>query len=430
VRIGVVGADYGIEIVDNAGNSVLLANGTVVANAIKAGTLDCNLITVANLSASVIVTGSLSATRISGGILDCNLMTVSNLNAGSITVGTFSNPNDRFTTGSLSGVKIADGTITGDKLLVNTIYADRIVTHSLTTDQLAYNGVNASVLINNTVTGGTGGKISLATITDANIGSLNAGKITAGQLTVGGSGAVSTIYLRRSSSSTPSEGDTFIRWEGGSRMWSDSSNRIGINSIGGELYLYVNSNQIAYFGSGNINLYQHLHVPNIDLALGGNEGSISNIDRLSGYNDLHIVGNGDVYFPRDGSDNAGVRFAWGTGKIYSYSSSINLGGTDKTAIVPTKEGYKALYCAESPEVWFFDFCESKEKIDPTFLEVTVAPYRFIKCEDGGYQVWGKRKGHEDKRFEVKNQEEFEKNEAFLNIPKISVQFTKKGDKLL
>jgi len=454
VRIGVIGADYGIEIVDNAGNSVLLANGTVVANAIKAGTLDCNLITVANLSATVITTGSLSATRISGGILDCNLMTVQNLSAGAITVGTFASPNDRFTAGSISGIKLADGTITGVKLVAYTIQADNIATNAISSDKIQAGAIIASKISVTdlasisanigTITAGnitaniiTAGTLNVARIADSSLlnaklgNDLSANKITAGQLTVGGAGAVTAIYLRRSSSSTPGEADTFIRWEGGSRMWSDNSNNMGINAIGGSMYIYTNSGQRMYISSGNTNIYSNtLYCHNINLSLDGVvESSISNIDRLIGYNDLWIVGKGDIRFPRDDSDNAGVRFQWGTGKIYSYSSSINLGGTDKTAIVLTKGGFKALYCAESPEVWFFDFCESKEKIDPTFLEVTVAPYRFIKCEDGGYQVWGKRKGHEEKRFEAKTQEEFEKNEEFLNIPKISVQFTKKENNL-
>jgi len=89
VLIGKINGDYGIKIVDNAGSEIILANGTIVADAIKTGTLDCDLITVANLDAGSISTGYLSATRIQGGTLDCGTMTVSSLDAGSITVGTF-----------------------------------------------------------------------------------------------------------------------------------------------------------------------------------------------------------------------------------------------------------------------------------------------------------------------------------------------------
>lgn len=90
--------------------------------------------------------------------------------------------------------------------------------------------------------------------------------------------------------------------------------------------------------------------------------------------------------------------------------------SNKTAIVETSKGFNALYCMESPEVWFMDFCESKDKIDPLFLEVTTPPYHFIKCEDGEYQVWGKRKGHEKLRFEKKTKSEADENNRFWAMP--------------
>jgi hypothetical protein len=36
---------------------------------------------------------------------------------------------------------------------------------------------------------------------------------------------------------------TKLRWVGGTRIWSDSSNRMGINSIGSPMYIYVNSTE-------------------------------------------------------------------------------------------------------------------------------------------------------------------------------------------
>lgn len=97
-------------------------------------------------------------------------------------------------------------------------------------------------------------------------------------------------------------------------------------------------------------------------------------------------------------------------------SNFSINGNAKSAIVPTSQGYNALYCAEAPEVWFFDFCETKKKIDPMFLEVTEGKMRFIKC-DKGYQVWRRRKGHAHKRFEHKSALQFYKNEAFLSLAK-------------
>lgn len=243
---------------------------------------------------------------------------------------------------------------------------------------------------------------------------INASQITAGSITVGGSNQPAALIIQHSTNDTNSR----LRFEGGSRIWEDSGNDMGLNALGGEFVIYTNSGQRAYFGENNINLYPSTtYIKNINMSFDGqSEGTISNLDRLMGYNDLRIIGNGDVTFKRDTSDNNGVRIEWGTGKIHSYSSSIDLAGTDKTAIVPTSQGYKALYCAEAPEVWFFDFCQTKKDIDPLFLEVTEGEMKFIKCEDG-YQVWRRRKNHNYKRFETKTALQFKKNEEFLQLAK-------------
>jgi hypothetical protein len=106
------------------------------------------------------------------------------------------------------------------------------------------------------------------------------------------------------------------------------------------------------------------------------------------------------------------------------NTKISMNGFDlrltssKTAIVPTSEGFNALYSAESPEVWFFDFCDGSERIDPLFLEVTEGEMKFIPCTDGTFQVWRRRKYHAHKRFTPKTAEEFDKNEKFLRQAKV------------
>lgn len=106
------------------------------------------------------------------------------------------------------------------------------------------------------------------------------------------------------------------------------------------------------------------------------------------------------------------------------------GYVEKTAIVPTSKGYNALYCTESPEVWFMDFAHYEKKwwqfwkkgkviCDEMFLEVTSKPYIIIPTLDKKIvQIWGKRKGLENKRFEQKTKEEFNKNNDFWNTPNI------------
>ena len=84
--------------------TAITQDGSIVANFITAGTLDCSKITVSNLDAGAITTGT----------LDASTITVTNLNAASITAGTLNV--DRIAAKSITGGsngKIAIGTITG-----------------------------------------------------------------------------------------------------------------------------------------------------------------------------------------------------------------------------------------------------------------------------------------------------------------------------
>ena len=395
------------------------------------------MITVTNIDADSITTGTLEADFIVGGTLDCSTMTVQSLNAGSITVGSFVNINDRLNaqaihgdkitadtlnanrivagsitsneiqSHSISGDEIAFGTLTGDHLNVRTITADRIQVGSLTTTEINY--VSGSKLVNNSVL-------------DSKINYISAAKITTGQLAVGTGGATA-IYIQRSTD----YGDAFLRWEGGTRIWSDASNRLGMNSIGSPAYIYVGSNQRIIIPSsgqttieGGANLKGSLNVSDNfashftgEVRLDTNYISFS---YASGAKLLTVNDMGVTFF-KDSVNRGGL--TWGNGaqlKVDQSGKWFMINGNAKEAVVPTSEGHKALYCAEAPEVWFFDFCDSKKKVDPMFLEVTEGEMRFIKC-DKGYQVWRRRKGHGHKRFEVRTYEQFIKNEKFLTLKK-------------
>ena len=86
-------------------------------------------------------------------------------------------------------------------------------------------------------------KIDNVAIVNADIVNLSAEKLTAGVLYIGGTSQPSYIQIKRDNSSG---GNAYLRWEGGSKMWSDTNNDIGINAIGGEMYFYMNSAQIFY----------------------------------------------------------------------------------------------------------------------------------------------------------------------------------------
>jgi hypothetical protein len=271
-----------------------------VANAIKTGTLDCGLITVANLSASVITTGSLSATRISGGILDCNLITVQNLNAGSITDGTFSNPNDRFTAGSLSGVKISDGTITGNKIVAYTIQADNIATNAISSDKIQAGAIIAtkiSVTALSAISANLGtitaGVINAATV---NVTNLNADNLNRGSISVGNTGQPSQIYIRRNGS------NGYLNWEGGNKIWSDENQYMGFMSNGNRFYFYAGGTLMMLLSRGNPATF---YSDGVDISNGGGlyidgnmrlNGSVSGDFNAGTINNTRLNGNNIYYW--------------------------------------------------------------------------------------------------------------------------------------
>ncbi len=256
VSIGLIGADYGIEIVDNAGNSILLANGTIIADAIKSGTLDASLITVTNLNAGSITVGTLSASIISGGTLNCSLITVANLSASVITTGTFLSPNDRFSDSSLSGVKISGNTIAAGKIVANSINSDQIQASGITADRLNVTTLSAITANCGTLTAGT---INADTVT---VRYLDAANLNRGAISIGYSGQPTQIYIRRNGS------NGYINWEGGSKIWCDGSQYMGYDSVGGRHYFNNNGGNmlILQYSVSRLNtgldIYGGLYVDN------------------------------------------------------------------------------------------------------------------------------------------------------------------------
>lgn len=121
-------------------------------------------------------------------------------------------------------------------------------------------------------------------------------------------------------------------------------------------------------------------------------------------NDGSDLGNSVIYAKNDLNVNTGGVF--------------KVNGSTKTAIVNTSDGYKALYCVESPEVWFFDFAQDKDSIDPLFIEATEGPIKTVRTEEGELLVFRRRKGFLETRFEAKTFEEFERNNRFWQTPTV------------
>ena len=142
-------------------------------------------------------------------------------------------------------------------------------------------------------------------------------------------------------------------------------------------------------------------------------GTISALwcENASGSAAVYSEGNVVIAAPNSGKD---VSIIAGDDVVITCGDEFRINGTPKTAIVPTKSGHKALYAMEAPNVWFMDFVDKKDVLDPLFIEVTTPPYKYIKCDDGTYQVWAKRKGFEDTRFEDKTPEQFTANNSLYS----------------
>lgn len=130
------------------------------------------------------------------------------------------------------------------------------------------------------------------------------------------------------------------------------------------------------------------------------------------------------------SGTDGVNFNAHSSNINMDCGTFYINGSPKSAIVPTSKGYRALYTNESPNLWFNDFArvvrppwwkpweKPKYVVDPLFLEVVSQPLIFIPTLDKNIvQVWGRRKGHEQRRFELKTKKEFIENNKFWDSPR-------------
>jgi len=124
------------------------------------------------------------------------------------------------------------------------------------------------------------------------------------------------------------------------------------------------------------------------------------------------VGNADELFIVNGKAGGDIQIVAADGTIFMTATSIKVNGSTKTAIVPTSQGYNALYTLESPEVWFFDFAKSLDDIDSMILETTEGESNVIKTDQNEYLVFRRRKGFEDTRFEQKTVQQFDRNNRF------------------
>jgi hypothetical protein len=303
VEIGKIGTEYGIRVTDNAGNEVILAGGTIAAGAInisgattfaagydpssKVAMLAGNYASASSGARVLIFPDSNTGIQVidnSGyDMLKCY---VGGSDVGDVVIGRYATSHgmlwdksagilkikgnleagemsaDRITTGTLSTSRIPN--LSADKITTGTLSADRIAAGSIGASKLNVSSLSAITADLGTITAGSmsADRITAGTLSVDRIPNLNANKITAGTinattisvtnltasninrgtLTVGGSGRMDNITIQRQN--TPSGSGAYLRFEGGTRIWSDTSNRLGINSLGSPMYVYVDSTEV------------------------------------------------------------------------------------------------------------------------------------------------------------------------------------------
>jgi len=368
-------------------NVTTIDGGKITAATITATQLVTTsaLITAAAQIQDAVITSakivSLDATKITSQIVNAQIATIEWAKITSVSIDNADITDlsaSKINTGTLSGISISIGS--GNSIFKadgNGIYLGNATFGSAPFRVNMSGSVTASSITLTNASVGSGSSYTGNQIAEAYIGNLNASKITAGTISADRIGAGTIVSSKLATDITVS--GTLV------------SNKL---NIGGS------SAQPFYIWGAYITTGGTIHTNDSKLYMNGST------DKLEMHDDLTIEG--DTYI--------------GTGSMSFENGNVLTMSSSKSAIVPTHDGYRALYCAESPEVWFFDFVESKDRMDTLFEEVTVGEKHFIKTEGGQYLVFAKRKGHEHKRFEYKTEAEFIKNEEFLRMAKLN-----KGD---
>jgi hypothetical protein len=323
-----------------------------------------------------------------------------------------------------------------------TIPTVRITDAAITNAKIANLAVDTAKIANLSVTEGKIGNLAVTTakidnlaVTDAKIANITWDKGQGGSLKLGGASNVNGILQIYDNSNVlkgtwDKDGINVLSGSltgaiitGGTIRTAASGARVELNGSSKQIEVYNGSNL-----RGHIYYYNYDGQDNIVIA-GENGGQI--ILAPTNYvqvfdsdlridNDLKVAtirgknGSGDVRIRVTGASNAAL---WADDSDNSITvQKFFIGASEKTAIVKTSKGYNALYCMESPEVWFMDFCDNKKKIDPLFMEVTEGEMKFIKLTGKGYQVWRRRKGFINKRFDKKTKTQYLKNNKFWSTP--------------
>jgi hypothetical protein len=266
-----------------------------------------------------------------------------------------------------------DGT-TGDATFLGTVAAGSIITGYLAVGEAAGD-------VNSGATTISGGKITANSITADRLSVSTLSAITADLGTIT-AGTVTGAVIQTSTGSS--------RWELTAspqrmRMLDSGNERVVMQADGMQMY-------------GNTALRFRETSGSTDRGVIGATSTsflvnTSAVDTMSLSN---TKSGGDVHVTADDS-------------VRIYCSNFEINGASKSAIVPYKEKYLALYCTEAPEVWFFDFAPDINSVDQKFWDVTEGYHKTLTTDQGEIMVFRRRKGFGNVRFEEKTKVDFDRN---------------------
>jgi hypothetical protein len=231
--------------------------GTILAGSVIASSILAGFITVGGASADV----NSHATTISGTKLTTGTVTADYVVA-SISISSPTITGGSIAIGSGNNIFKADG---------NGIYLGHATYGSAPFRvDMSGNLTATSATISGTITSGGGSSYTGNAISDSYIGNIHASKIVAGTLTVG-SGGADAITIKH----TTSKANAIVKWEGGSSIWEDSSNYLGLWAYGGQMYFWSagdgDPRLVLLTGSNQNSMYGGLYIHKV----GGNGGNLN-----------------------------------------------------------------------------------------------------------------------------------------------------------
>jgi hypothetical protein len=121
---------------------------------------------------------------------------------------------------------------------------------NLNASKITAGTIDASVI---TVTNLNASNLTSGTVAT---GRLTADNIQTGTLTVGSGVGTAQILFNQSLSGGGGTTSAYLRWSGGSKIWSDTANLMGYNAIGGQHYFYTANNENVVIRDGLQTIFQ------------------------------------------------------------------------------------------------------------------------------------------------------------------------------